>query len=53
MGLLTSVGLPADLAELHVGMNRAFNAGTVVPRTGRTAETAIPTRLEEFAAAQR
>jgi uncharacterized protein YbjT (DUF2867 family) len=53
IGLLTSVGLPADLAELHVGMNRAFNDGVVVSRSGRTPGTTTPTSLQEFALAQR
>jgi uncharacterized protein YbjT (DUF2867 family) len=43
----------ADLAELHIGMNRAFNDGTVRPRAVRTPATTTPTRLEEFAAGQR
>ena len=51
IGLLTSVGLPADLAELHVGMNRAFNDGVVVSRSGRTPDTTTPTSLAAFAAA--
>jgi uncharacterized protein YbjT (DUF2867 family) len=53
IGLLTGAGLPADLAELHVGMNRAFNDRVVVSRSGRTPETTTPTSLAEFAAAQR
>ena len=53
VGLLTGAGLPAHLAELHVAMNRAFNDGTVVSRSGRTPATTTSTSLEEFAAAQR
>lgn len=45
-GLLREVGLPGDLADLHVAMNRAFNEKTVA---SRTPSPRTPTTLQEWA----
>lgn len=47
--LLTSAGMSADAANLHVGMMRGLNEKRVVPRHGRTAANTTPTRFEDFA----
>ena len=48
-GLLREAGLPADVARLHVGMNRAFNDGTVRSRAGRTPESTTATTVHDWA----
>ena len=47
--LLTSVGMSADAARLHVGMMRALNEQRIGPREGRSAANSTPTSFEEFA----
>jgi uncharacterized protein YbjT (DUF2867 family) len=48
-GALVEAGLPADLTELHLAMNAAFNRGAVRSHAGRTADTTAPTPFAEFA----
>jgi uncharacterized protein YbjT (DUF2867 family) len=47
-GALVEAGLPADVADLQVRMNAAFNAGTV-RSAGRTVQAWTPTEFEEWA----
>jgi uncharacterized protein YbjT (DUF2867 family) len=47
-GALVEAGLPADLTELHLAMNAAFNRGAIRAHTGRTADTTTPTTFAEF-----
>lgn len=46
--LLRGAGLPADLADLQVAMNRAFTEKVVVAH--RTPATTTPTTLRQWAA---
>jgi uncharacterized protein YbjT (DUF2867 family) len=48
--VLAASGMSSDAARLQVEMTRAFNAGWVVSREGRTAANTTPTRFEDFAA---
>jgi hypothetical protein len=45
---LVEAGLPADLTELHLATDAAFNRGAIRPHTGRTADTTTPTTFAEF-----
>jgi uncharacterized protein YbjT (DUF2867 family) len=47
-GALVEAGLPADLTELHLAMNAAFNRGAIRSHAGRTADTTTPTTFAEF-----
>jgi uncharacterized protein YbjT (DUF2867 family) len=49
-GILVDAGLPADVAERHLGMNAAFSRGVVHSLAGRSPATSTPTRIEDFAA---
>lgn len=46
---LVQTGMSASFADCYVEMTRAFNDGTIRPRTGRTSANTTPTRFEDFA----
>ncbi len=46
---LVQAGMSDSFAALYVEMTRAFSAGTLKPRIGRTPENTTPTRFEDFA----
>jgi hypothetical protein len=46
---LVAAGLPADVADLQVRMNAAFNRGAVRSLAGRSPATASPTEFETWA----
>jgi len=49
--VLREAGMPADGAQLHVAMNRAFNVGRVGSLAGRGPGNTTPTTVEDWVAA--